>query len=471
MDLQGLGVPALRDQTDIAGDIHTSRTRVDAGGPNQVLALASRATLLKDVGLKLLAKVAQGTHDRPRRELAEGAERIAGHLLGDMLDLVKVLHAPLALGDAREQLEHTFAAHSAGDTLATRLCCGKSQEELGQLYHTGILVHDDHTTGAHHGACLTERVKIDLEVQARGGQTTTQRTTRLHGLEMLVIENAATDVKDDLAHGDAHGDLDQTGVGDLARQSKDGRSGASRRANVGKPLGAIDYDLRDSGIALDIVVIGGLAPKARDRRKGRAGTRLAAFALDGSNKSRLFATDKGARAFLDHQFEGKTRVQDVLAQQAVLLSLSDGHPEALDGQRVLGATVDIPLVRTDTIAGDDHALQYRMGISLQHRAIHKGPRIPFVSVADQILDIATGPGSELPLEAGEEPGAAAPSQARLLDLVDDILRGHLDQHLGQRLIAPPSDVLIDALGIDNTAVAQRQAHLFAIKGNIGIVRN
>ena len=84
-------------------------------------------------------------------------------------------------------------------------------------------------------------------------------------------------------------------------------------ANQSAPL---QDDLRHVGVGFDVVVVGGLAPHALDRREGRARTRLAALAFDGGDQRGLFAADKRAGAHAHFQIEGETAAQNVLAQQA-----------------------------------------------------------------------------------------------------------------------------------------------------------
>ena len=110
-----------------------------------------------------------------------------------------------------------------------------------------------------------------------------------------------------------------------------------------------------------------------------------------------------------------------------------------------------------------------MWIALEDRSVHKSARIALIGVADQVFRFATRLGRELPLEAGEEPGAAASSQARALDLIDDVLGGHGRQNLAQRLIAAAGDILFDILWIDESTVAQSDAQLLPIEGDLFIV--
>ena len=96
----------------------------------------------------------------------------------------------------------------------------------------------------------------------------------------------------------------------------------------------------------------------------------------------------------------------------MLTRLRQGDLQPADGQGILGAAVDVAVLRADGIAGDDHALDDRVGIAFQGGAIHEGARVALVGVADDVLGPALRLAGQLPLGAGGEAAAAAPAQAR-----------------------------------------------------------
>ena len=100
----------------------------------------------------------------------------------------------------------------------------KFRKNLREFDHAGVFIDDDHAARAHDRAGLLERVEVDLDVEVLGGQAAAQRPAGLHGLEFLALGDAAADVEDDLAQGDAHGHFDQAGVVHLAGQGEDGRA-------------------------------------------------------------------------------------------------------------------------------------------------------------------------------------------------------------------------------------------------------
>ena len=98
------------------------------------------------------------------------------------------------------------------------------------------------------------------------------------------------------------------------------------------------------------------------------------------------------------------------------------------------------------------------------------PGSPFVGVADDVLgEILRAPG-ELPLQAGEEAGAAAAAQPGVFHLAHHVLGRHLVQHLAQRSVTVAGDVLVDAFRVDEAAVAEGDADLFAVEGDVVVQR-
>ena len=126
----------------------------------------------------------------------------------------------------------------------------------------------------------------------------------------MPFENPPADIENDLTQGDAHGHFHQTGVIDLAGEGKDGRSGASLGADGAEPIGPVDDDLGDIGIAFHIVQIGRLAPESGDRRERGTGAGFTATAFDGGQQGGFLAADKGPGPFFDMEMETRNRCQE-----------------------------------------------------------------------------------------------------------------------------------------------------------------
>ncbi len=440
------------------------------GVVEQVLTHPGGAALVHHVGHILVPEILQGGEHRVGGRLAQGAQGGVLQVVAQLLDGVQVLQGAVAIGDLGEQVVEPLGADAAGRALAAALVHAELQEELGDVHHAVVLVHDDEAAGAHHGADGGEGLVVDGGVDETGGDAAAGGAAGLGGLELLAVRAAAADVLDDGAQGGAHGGLHQAGVGDLAAQGKDLGALALLGADGGVLVRAVVEDPGDIGVGLHVVEQGGPLEQALIGGEGRAGPGLAPVALDGGHEGGLLAADEGAGAQAQLDVEVEAGAEDVLAQQAVFTGLADGDLQPVDGDGVLGPDVDVALVGADGVAGDGHGLQHAVGVALQHRAVHEGAGVALVGVAGHVLDPVGGGGvvGELPLQAGGEAGAAPAPQAGGLDVVDDLLgRDLLGQDAAQGGVAVHADVLVDVLGVDDAAVAQGDAQLVLVESGVG----
>ncbi|OPY04819.1 MAG: hypothetical protein A4E67_02230 [Syntrophaceae bacterium PtaB.Bin038] len=289
---------------------------------------------------------------------------------------------------------------------------------------------------------------------------------QLGRLEFLSAGNPSADVVDDRPQRGAHRDLHETHVVHVAGEGEDLRPLALLGADAGVPGPAAQDDLPDVGEGFHVVQDARLLPETGDGGEGGPRAGHAALALDGGHQRRLLAADEGARALVDLDVEVEARAEDVLPEQAHLARLGEGHVEAVDRQRVLGPAVDVSLLRADRLGGDHHALEHCVGVRLEDAAVHKGPGVALVGVAEHVLHVARGALRELPLEPRREPGAAAAAQARFEDLRDDLLGRHLREGLSHARVAVAGDVLLDVLGVDEAAVSQHPEILKREEGDL-----
>ena len=129
------------------------------------------------------------------------------------------------------------------------------------------------------------------------------------------------------------------------------------------------------------------------------------------------------------QLETEICTQDILSQQTIFLGLLDSPLQPRYRQRILSATVDVTFSSADGISTKCHTFQQAMGITLNNGAIHEGPGVTFVSVTDDILDIARSLGSKLPLEARQEACTTSTTEPRIFYLLNDLIWGHFKQSL------------------------------------------
>ena len=315
------------------------------------------------------------------------------------------------------------------------------------------------------GFVVDRDIEVSLRDAAAGG------SAALHGFEVSAARDAAADVIDDLAHRGTHVDFHEAVVDDLAGQREDLGAFALFGAHGGVPCAALADDDRDGGEGLDVVEDGGLFPEARERRERGTRTGLAALAFDGAHERGFFAADEGARAHHDFDVEVEAGIEDVLAEQTIFVGLVDRLAHALDRERVLGAAVDDAFVRADRAGADRHAFDDALRVAFKLGAVHECARVAFVGVAHDVFLVAGSLLAELPLEAGGEARAAPSADAGFLDLLDDLVGGHLGERLGEGAPAIHGDIFVDALGVDDAAVSAGHLVLVAEEVDFAEDRN
>ena len=384
--------------------------------------------------------------------------------MAEVLEPLDVAGLALPLADPRDDLEHALGADATRRALAARLLLDELEEEPSDVDHAAVLVHDDEAARAHDRAELLQGVVVDGDVQVLGGDAAARRATHLCSLELLAARDPPSDVEHDLAERHADRDLDETGVLDRAGERKHLRALALGRPHRGVPLRPAEHDHGDGGEGLDVVQAARAAPQARLGRIGRARTRLAAMTLDRGHERGLLAADEGPGADPDLEVEVEASTEDVLAQEAALARLLDRLAQALDGERVLGADVDVSLPDADREGADRHPLDDAVGVALQDAAVHEGAGIALVAVAEDVLHVARRATCERPLDSGGEARAATPTQPGGLHRVDDLLRGHLAEHPREGGVAVLCDVLLDGERVDHAAVPEDDLDLLLEEG-------
>ena len=151
----------------------------------------------------------------------------------------------------------------------------------------------------------------------------------------------------------------------------------------------------------------------------------------------------------------------MLAQDTGGPCLIDGISQALHGDGILRAHVDVTFGSADGVTAQHHALDDAVGIALQQAAVHKCARIALIGVTDH--ELAPVPGHSLqtclPFHARGEARAAAASEARVLDNGHHVLPTHAVKGLGQGRVAVPGHVGFQGGEFHLAAVAQCDADL------------
>ena len=203
-------------------------------------------------------------------------------------------------------------------------------------------------------------------------------------LKLLALRHPPADGEDDVAQGDAHRHFHQARVVDLADEREDLGALAAAGADAREPVRAPVDDQGHGRPGLDVVEVGRPLVQAAVGGVHVLGPGAAHPALDGGHQRRGFSAHEGARAAHHLDREGVAAAEDVLAEQAVLLRLPQCGLHVLHGQRVLGAHVEVPVVAADGPAADDHALDHRVRVGLEHGPVHVRAGVALVGVADDV---------------------------------------------------------------------------------------
>ena len=109
----------------------------------KILTAACGATLLEYVSLILLTEVAESRENRVRSSLTKTAERGGSDGVCKLLELFNVTCLALTVSDLGKDLKHSLGTLTARSTLTAGLVNGELKEELSDVNHTVVFVHND----------------------------------------------------------------------------------------------------------------------------------------------------------------------------------------------------------------------------------------------------------------------------------------------------------------------------------------
>ena len=170
------------------------------------------AFLIYDMFYIFITETLQGTDDRKRCTLAKATQSHTLNHICKLFQLIQVGKLALAFNDPLKNLKHTFRTLTAWNTFATALTLCKAHEETCNLYHTGILIHNNKSTGSHDSIQLLNRIKIKRMVNLVIDQTSTGWSADLYSLKCSTALKATADIIDDMAKTCSHRNLDKTSV-------------------------------------------------------------------------------------------------------------------------------------------------------------------------------------------------------------------------------------------------------------------
>src|ERR1700759_2935762 len=136
---------------------------------------------------------------------------------------------------------------------------------------------------------------------------------------------------------------------------------------------------------LDVIHDRGRHVEAKHSRKvGRFDARICALALERFDQAGFFATDVGAGAAMNVDFNIETRAQHILPEEVVRACFLDRLLKNAGPLGKLASYIYVGGVDVESETGDEDAFNQLMRIFMNDIAILESARLRFVRVADQV---------------------------------------------------------------------------------------
>src|SRR5437867_9926106 len=124
---------------------------------------------------------------------------------------------------------------------------------------------------------------------------------------------------------------------------------------------------------------------------------------------------------MEDDVEIEAALEDVLAEQLGLVEFGDRGFERTERVAVFVTDVEERALRLDRVARKHHSFEHLMRVLLHQDAVVVRARLRLIGVDREVDRAWTVLGNESPLQTAKETRAAAPAQAGVLDLRDDLL--------------------------------------------------
>ncbi len=304
------------------------------------------------------------------------------------------------------------AAEAAGKAFAAAFVSGELEEVLDVFDHRHRLGDADDTGMAKEEAGFLEAFEIDGELgDVAHRNEAAERAADLDGLDLRF--EAAREVDDSLQRC-AHGDFVDAGLHEMGIEREELRACGLRGADLRIAFAAEREDGAEVGEGFDVVDDGGLAVEALIHRERRTRAHLGPQAFDAGQQRGFLAADVGSGTFNCLQSEVEAGAEDVLAEQACCMQVSDGLIHDGDAVRILGPDVEHARLRSGEPTGDHHAEQHAVRLLLHEVFVNVGTGIALVGIADDVFHFTLRRTATGPLDGQRETRTTTSTQAAVL---------------------------------------------------------
>src|SRR6267142_285985 len=296
-----------------------------AGGRSE--ADAAGALAFQNVRVNFGAKMFQDRLNRRGRDLTEAADRSKAHGLRELVEQREVgailWLRDAALCPAQEHVRHFLRADAAGNAFAAGLIAIKTDGVQSHIQHAGRIVANNDRAGTQHGAGFGQSFEIDAHVNHRGRKVARRGAGRRERFQLAASANATGVIKNDFAHGRAHGDFENSGASHVATDADKLQTARAAQALRGEPIDTPRQNLRHVDESLDVIEHRGLLPETRLHRKRRFVARFGSMPLNRLQQRGFLAADIAAGADKNFEFEVKFAAEDFFPEEAGATAAAD----------------------------------------------------------------------------------------------------------------------------------------------------
>ena len=240
--------------------------------------------------LILIAEVFQGSQYRVRGSLPKSAHSAVLDLCCQLFQKFDISVTALAFCDSFQNLQHSLSTDTAVVTFTAGFFLCKVKEETSHIYHTGVLIHNDHTAGTNDSTCFIDIFICNRSIDQLCRDTSAGWSAHLNSFEFLVVFDSSANVVNNLFQSHSHRNFYKAALFDLTCKGKYFGSFGLLGTSVSKCLTAVCNDPCNVCISFYVINVGRKLPVSLCSRERRFQTRHTSLTFQRSDQSGLLTT-------------------------------------------------------------------------------------------------------------------------------------------------------------------------------------